>query len=343
MSVIAGGRSEEPAVRPRRRWPVAVIAALAAVTLLLTGPPEPSEPPSDPQISPPVPAPDLPAEWVAAGSFTARYLEPGLAGERFLIQVEGTPALLDAQGRVTWPVLAGLEQYRGVVTRETTVVAYGMATDGPSLWIPTASADVWEPVPLPWEGSVQAVTVADDGVVVLGTDTDGWISARHPLPLDGDPGAWTVTSIDPPGTVVFGVRGGFVARSLLQDEYLHSDDGREWSSHTEVMIHPVGEVAALVSTPTGLGLQMSGDERTVVPPEWPVSALWRIQDRIWIQTPTAAWWTTDGRRWQEIRFDEEKGFPGGRPVLLPFPDRALIAVGPSDLARRDLFTWYVGG
>ena len=98
----------------------------------------------------------------------------------------------------------------------------------------------------------------------------------------------------------------------------------------------------MVEGPTGLRLRLPGDTRIVTPPEWPVSGLWRSNGRIWIQTPSAAWWSRDGQRWNELPFDEEAGYPGGLPVLLPFADRAIVAVGPTDLARRDLFTWHVG-
>lgn len=259
-----------------------------------------------------------------------------------MIQLGGNIALLSADGSTRRPELPGMRQFRGVVTAGEMVVAYGHADSGPALWTTSDAAGPWVRHDLPWDGSVQAVSLVDRFVVVLGTAGNDWVRTSSGWPLPSDESGWQLAPIKPPGTVVFSVADGFVARSLTEDEYLHSTHGTRWAPYAQVIIHPVGEVAALVQGPTGLGLRLSGDSRTVTPPEWPVSALWRNNGRIWIQTPSAAWWSSDGQRWNELPFDAESGYPGGLPLLLPFADRAIVAVGPTDLARRDLFTWHVG-
>lgn len=342
MSVIVG---EQPqATTPTGGRPTQILVVLivlsAAAVLAFAGPSATQE--SEAEIQPPVSNPALPPGWTASGSITARFLTPALAGEAMMIQMGGDIALLSADGSTRRPELPGLRQFRGVVSADNIVVAYGDSDKGPALWITTDTDVPWQRVHLPWDGSVQAVSVADRQIVVLGTVGSEWVSASSAWPPQSDDADWRLAPIDPPGTVVFPVADGFVARSLEKDEWLHSTDGSLWASYAEVITHPVGEVAAVVAGPTGLELRMPGDPRTVTPPEWPVSALWRNNGRIWIQTPSAAWWSSNGRRWHELPFDEESGFPGGRPVLLPFADRAIIAVGPTDLARRDLFTWHVG-
>lgn len=343
MSVIVGEQPQD--TTPKGRRPITILIVLvtlsAAVVLARAGPTS-TTPESDGEIQPPVSTPQLPPGWMATGSITARFLTPAQAGEDMMIQLGGTIALLSADGSTRRPELPGMRQFRGVITADDMVVAYGHTDTGPALWTPTGAASPWQRLDMPWDGSVQAVSLVDSRVVVLGTAGEDWVRTSARWPPSSDEAAWRVTPIQPPGTVVYSVADGFVARSLTADEYLHSADGATWASYSQVIIHPVGEVAALVEGTTGFDLRLSGDSRTVTPPEWPVSALWRNNGRIWIQTPSAAWWSRDGQRWNELPFGTEDGYPGGLPLLLPFVDRAIVAVGPTDLARRDLFTWHVG-
>lgn len=341
MSVIVGQQPEATTPTGRRPIPILIvlIALTAAAVLTRAGP---SATPKGEGDMTPVSSPALPRGWAASGSITARFLGPEQAGEAMMIQMEGQIALLSADGSIRRPKLPGIQQFRGVVTAEDMVVAYGNSDTGPALWVAAVAGGPWQRLDMPWDGSVQAVSLVDRRVMVLGTDSSGWLRAISAWPPPSDDSEWRLARIDPPGTVVYPVADGFVARSLDRAGWLHSRDGSLWASYATAIAHPVGELAAVVEGPTGLELRIPGDTRTVTPPEWPVSGLWRNNGRIWIQTPSAAWWSSDGRRWHELPFDEESGFPGGRPVLLPFADRAIIAVGPTDFGRRDLFTWHVG-
>lgn len=343
MSVIVGEPPQGTSERGRRPIPILVVLiALSAAVVLARAGPTATTPGTETEIQPPVSTPRLPPGWTAGGSITARFLTPAQAGDDMMIQMGGALALLSADGTTRRPDLPGLRQFRGIVSADDIVVAYGHTDAGPALWSATVADHPWQRLDMPWDGSVQAVSLVDRRIVVLGTAGSDWVRTSAPWPPPSDGSGWRVTTIDPPGTVVYPVADGFVARSLTLPEWLHSTDGVRWSSYAEVMMHPIGEVAAVVSGPSGLRLRLAGDARTVSPPEWPVSALWRNSGRIWIQTPSAAWWSVDGQRWNELPFDEESGYPGGLPLLLPFSDRAIVAVGPTDLARRDLFTWHVG-
>lgn len=343
MSVIVGEQPQGTTPKGSRPRPILIVLiTLAAAVVLARAGPTATTPETDGEIQPPVSTPELPRGWTASGSITARFLTPARAGDAMMIQLGGDIALLSADGSTRRPELPGMRQFRGVVTADDMVVAYGHTDTGPTLWTTTDVAGTWERHDMPWDGSVQAVSLVDRRVVVLGTAGADWVRTSAAWPPPSDESDWRLEPIEPPGTVVFSVADGFVARSLIEDEYLHSADGTRWASYAQVIIHPVGEVAALVQGPTGLGLRLSGDDRILTPPEWPVSALWRNNGRIWIQTPSAAWWSRDGQRWNELPFEMDEGYPGGLPLLLPFADRAIVAVGPTDLARRDLFTWHVG-
>lgn len=343
MSVIVGEQPQGTTPTGRRRAPILIVlVGLTAAVVLARAAPTSTTPESEGEIRPPVSTPQLPQGWIPSGSITARFITPARAGEALMIQNGMNITLLSADGSTRRPELPGMRQFRGVVTADDRVVAYGDSDTGPALWIAADPGVPWRRVDLPWDGSVQAVSLVDRRVVALGTVGSAWVRTGAAWPPPSDESEWRVAPIDPPGTVVFPVADGFVARSLEEAEWLHSTDGTRWASYAEVITHPVGEVAAVVEGPTGLKLRLPGDPRTVTPPEWPVSGLWRIGGRIWIQTPSAAWWSRDGRRWNELPFDEESGFPGGLPMLLPFADRAIIALNGTELGRRDLFTWHVG-
>lgn len=316
---------------------LAAIAVLAGTGTSLTG-----EPAGTAMIEPLADAPAADSgRWLPTGAVKARFLSPRWIGNAYLIQSDAGPMILRPDGSTMAPELHGLEDVRGASTHGPATIVFGRAVDGPTLWTANRTGD-WDSVLLPWEGSVQAVATVGGDVVVLGTDRDReWISGRHPWPEDGVWDEWVVQPINPPGTGVISVDGGFVARSLIaDDEFLFSEDGDEWLPFATYLAYPVGEVAAVEASSTST-LRFAGDDRVITPPEWPVSALWRVDDRIWIQTPRAAWWSDDGWRWNRLPFDQASGYVGGLSVLLPFSDRAMI-VGPTEMGRRDLYTWFVG-
>ncbi|MEX1043142.1 MAG: hypothetical protein WD020_00730 [Acidimicrobiia bacterium] len=312
------------------------VAVLAGTGTSLTGVPAGTA-----EIEPLADAPAAESgRWLPTGAINARFLSPRWIGNAYLIESDAGTMILRPDGSTMESGLHGLEDVRGASTHGPATIVFGRGVDGPTLWTVNRTGE-WDSVQLPWQGSVQAVATVDGDVVVLGTDHDReWISGRHPWPDDGIWDEWVVRPIDPPGTVVRSVDGGFVARSLTADEYLISEDGNEWLPFATLLIHPVGEVAA-VESGTRPTLRLVGDDRVITPPEWPVSALWRIDDRIWIQTPRAAWWSDDGWRWNRLPFDQASGFVGGLYILLPFSDRAMI-VGPTEMGRRDLYTWFLG-
>jgi len=342
MSVIVGEQPQDTA--PKGSGPMRILFVLitvsAAVVLARAGPTS-TTPEAQGEIQPPVSTPQLPQEWIASGSITARFITPARAGDALMIHTGLDVILLSADGSTRRPELPGMRQFRGVATADDMVVAYGRSDSGPALWITTDVHLPWQRIDMPWDGSVQGVSLVDRRIVVLATVGSEWMqtTAAWPPPDDSE---WSLTQINPPGPVVYLVAGGFISRSLDWDEWLHSTDGSRWVSFADSALHPSGEVAGVVHGATGLEIRLAGDPRIVTPPEWPVSALWRINGRIWIQTPSAAWWSRDGQRWNELPFDTESGYPGGLPVLLPFSDRAIIALNGDQFGRRDLFTWHVG-
>lgn len=343
MNVIVGEQPQGTAPKGRQPIPILIVlVTLTAAVVLARAGPTASTPQTEGEIQPPVSTPQLPQEWMATGSITARFITPARAGDALMIQNGLDITLLSPDGSTRRPELPGLRQFRGVVTADDRVVAYGGSDTGPALWIATDIDVPWQRVDMPWDGSVQAVSLADHRIVVLGTAGSEWVRTSSAWPPPSDGADWPLAPINPPGAGIYPVANGFIARSLDWDEWLHSTDGSRWVSYAEMIAQPIGEIAAFVSGPTGLALQLAGDPRTVTPPEWPVSALWRTNSRIWIQTPTAAWWSRDGQRWNELPFDEESGYPGGLAILLPFSDRAIIALNGDELGRRDLFTWHVG-
>jgi hypothetical protein len=154
----------------------------------------------------------------------------------------------------------------------------------------------------------------------------------------------TVEEIDGPDSVLVSTGDGHVGRERLGDgpiQYIHSTDGITWTP-ADVIVNNAGEVAAFVLVDEITTFRIPGEERVIRPPGLPASALWRVQDRIWVETPTAAWWSEDGSRWTPLPIDRAHGIEGAAPILLPFPDRAMLSVGGTQGVPRETYVWILG-
>jgi hypothetical protein len=281
--------------------------------------------------------------WIPLALSTAPPYDARRLGSYYLFGTPGGVAKIDEEGVTTHSTLAGLRLLRGVASDGETAVAFGLDEHGPSLWT-TTDAVSWTPLRLPWQGTVQAVAVVDDGLAVIGIDAVGGRQiAAH---SSGTPDApWNVQEIDGPDSVLVSTGDGFVGRGRLGDgptQYLHSSDGVAWTPFADIIVNNVGELAAFVFVDGLATLRIPGDERVIRPPGLPVSALWRVEERIWVQTPTAAWWSEDGSRWSPLPIDRAHGIEAGAPVLLPFPDRAMLSVGGTRGVPRETYVWILG-
>jgi len=346
MSVIVGGADPDtpPAGTPlpgrsRTGWTVLAVAAAALTVfgLVLL----PSSPvgnlSADPDHFADASAIDT-GRWIPIGesrqdAFNARRL-----GDRYFAVVGGNLAWIASDGSTGTVDLGG--GAARITSAEDTVVAHGSMDGRPALWTST-DGRTWLPTQLPWEGSVQAVAIGSDRLVVLGVDTrrDREIIARS---LDK---GWAVQAADIPDTGLVSTGTGFVGRGRLADGttgYLYSRDGLNWEQVGPALSLHEGDVASLHYEDGGTILRTPGVAGDIRAPATPVSALWRVGDRIWLQTPGVVWWSTDGTRWSPLRLDRRHGISQGAPLLLPFEDRALVSVGGARGVPRQIFTWILG-
>ena len=190
------------------------------------------------------------------------------------------------------------------------------------------------------------VAIEESEVVAVGIDSSSglrWVSARTEWGLTGE---WDTETIGVPGTAIIPTGSDFVARGRIDGDepgYLRSSNGNAWEPLAPMVLSEMGEVAEVTSDDDGLGLRLLDDDRILRPPDWPVRAVWNRGERIWIQTSSAAWWTTDGIEWTELPMDRDHGLPLGSPTILPFDDRvvALVAANPS--SQQTIHVWYLGG
>jgi hypothetical protein len=227
-----------------------------------------------------------------------------------------------------------------ITSAENTLVAHGQVDGWPVLWKSTDGRE-WHESLLPWEGSVQAVAISSGRLVVLGIDSrrDREIVARS---LDQ---GWAVQAADTPDTGLVSTGTGFVGRGRLVDAttgYLYSRDGLTWEPVGPALSLHEGDVASLHYEGGATILRTPGVAGDIRPPATPVSALWRVGERIWVQTPGVVWWSTDGTRWSPLRLDRRHGIGQGAPLLLPFEDRALVSVGGARGAPRQILVWILG-
>lgn len=222
----------------------------------------------------------------------------------------------------------------------TTAVVYGTDRRRPAIWISTDGLR-WTRRILPWDGAVQAVAIRPDGLVVLGHDR----TRNRQLTAVEFRSGWAVQESEAPPTGLWSTGRGIVGRDRLEDGtpgYVHSTDGRRWTTiGTQLSLH-TGDVATIHGEGREQVLRLPETGQVIHVPEWPVAALWDLGDRLWIQTPTAVWWSTDGMRWSPLRLSPGLETPYGVPVLLPFADRALISVGGARGSERRLMAWILG-
>jgi hypothetical protein len=254
--------------------------------------------------------------------------------------IEGGIAAIDSAGVTTTVTFAQGEEVARLTSDGTTGVAHGLVDGRPVLWTST-NATSWDRQLLPWSGSVQAVAIRPHGLVVLGFDsTRSRKIVAHQLSQ-----GWAVRAADLPDTGLWSTGRGVVGRGTLSDGsvgYLYSTDGFSWEGIGPHLSLHYGEVATL-TYPEGSPLLVLPDDGTVLrPPEVPAVSLWKIADRFWLQTPTSVWWSSDGNRWSPLPLDRAHGIQGGAPILLPFPDRALLSVGGSRGSLRNVYTWILG-
>ncbi len=346
MGVLVAGTDPDPPDLGRSRRPAspAVGVVLAAVALgLIALPTSPgADQATSPERRPGVALTDS-GRWIPWSQSTVLAFDATRLGDRYLIPVAGTIESLGADGVTRSEVLPGVEFVRGVSSDGEHAVAFGMDERGPALWL-TAGEDVWTRVRLPWQGTVQAAAISDGAVTLIGVDDTR--ARRIVAKWSGTAGTgWRVLESGAPDAALLPVEGGFVARGRIADgpvQYLISRDGLTWEPFATRIVNTVGEVAAIVETGSGDVVQIPGDDRLIRPPEWPIAALWRVGDRIWIQTPTAAWWSTDGTRWTRLALDRRHGIRAGAPVLLPFTDRAAVSVGGTVGSPQDIYMWILG-
>jgi hypothetical protein len=344
MGVLVAGTDPDADVpRPSHHVPTAALVVAGIVVLALVA--QPSSPGSSVAIDRDRPGVALSdsGRWIPWSRTRVLPFDARRLGELYLVASPGTVWSLDSEGVARSAVLPGVELVRGVSSDGNMAVAFGSDEQGPALWL-SYDGIGWLRTRLPWKGSVQAATVADGAVIVIGVDE---LRARRIVATwSGRPGGgWRVLETTAPDAALLAVDGGFVARGRLGNEpvqYLHSTDGLTWEPFASRIVNTAGDVAAIVETAAGDRIRIPGDERLIRPPEWPIAAIWRVEERIWLQTPTAAWWSTDGSRWSRLPLDRRHGIERGSPVILPFEDRVAASVGGTVGSPQDLYMWILG-
>lgn len=278
--------------------------------------------------------------WIPVGTSLHAPFDARRVGGRYVWVVDGGIASIGASGESTAVSFPASDHVRRVTSNGSIAVAHGLDDRGPALWTSTDGLS-WEKRRLPWTGWVQEVAIGPEGLVVLGVDA---LRPREIVARDLDRG-WAVQATDTPDTGLWSTGDGFVGRGTLDDGsvgYLYSTDGIEWSGIGAHLSLHNGEVASLhyEGGDTVLMIPGSGDE--IRPPEVPVVSLWTNDDRFWLQTQTAVWWSSDGSRWRSLPIDRAHGLEGGSPVLLPFSDRAVLSVGGARGEPRDVYVWILG-
>lgn len=347
MGVIVGGIDPDPVApgRGSRSFTIFVVAGAAALALMLgTYAGAPSSPQGETAASLDHALVTDSGRWLPVSRSSVAPFDGHRLGSAYVVATVDGIASIDAHGTTTLTSLPGAELLQGLTSDGETAIAFGTDERGPALWT-SVDAREWTRIRLPWPGTVQAVAMGDAGLVVLGIDrsTGHRVTARS----SGLPGApWRIEETDGPDSVLISTGAEIIGRGRLDPDgqvgYLRTSDGVDWRPFAEVIVNNVGEVAAITDEDGVAGLRIPGEARFIRPPEWPVSALWRVQDRIWVQTPTAAWWSRDGARWSRMPLDRAHGIEHGSPILLPFPDRALVSVGGARGAPRDLYMWILG-
>lgn len=341
MSVVVGGTDQRPgdSEGPKRpRGPALLTALACGVFAVVAFPAAPADSPPDSGFSA---APQLDTGgWVEIGTGAHSPATARRLGDAYVFVVPGGVGMIDASGTTTLQDLAPDFVAHRITSDGHTAVVHGRQGPEPVLWRSTDGTD-WEALAVPWRGSIQAVAIRPEGLVVLGIDTD-----------DGDQivateaeGGWEVTATLAPTTGLFSTGTGIVGRGRVDGGkvgYLYSTDAVGWEPVAEFLALSSGEVITLHSEAGASVARRPGVAGTIRPPELPIVAYWQVEDRHWLHTPTAIWWSRDGTRWSPLPLDRAHGFPGGSPVLLPFADRALLSVGGARGTPRTVYVWILG-
>ncbi|HVR34208.1 MAG TPA: hypothetical protein VMS74_16035 [Acidimicrobiia bacterium] len=343
MSVIVGGSDPDATVlrrpnRPRIVLMVALATVVALAIVLLPSPRSAGPPPTTSAFARATPLDT--GRWIPLGTSPHAPFDARRLGERYVFVVPGGVATIDAEGTTTMlPFAEGEVLYRLTSDGDTAVV-HGNDASGPVLWRST-DASTWNKIRLPWTGSVQAVAIQEDGLVLVGIDT----TRNRQVAARTFGRGWAVTETDAPDTGLVSTGTGMIGRGRLADGtvgYLYSTDGTNWEPAGLQLSLSIGEVITLHQR-DGVTVAIQPGETTVIrPPELPIVAFWRLEDRYWLQTPSAVWWSTDASRWSPLALDRARGIERGAPVLLPFSDRALLSVGGARGTARELFMWILG-
>lgn len=243
--------------------------------------------------------------------------------------------------------LPGLEALFGAIDSGAGSLAFGTSTNGPAVW---RSSDLvqWDVEHLPWDGTVRAAVSDGDTNRLIGIQSIG-SSFEYVLAEDSS-GTWEFErATEIPDARLLSVPGGFVARGRATDGspygYLFSTDGVDWIFQSERgagVSRTASQIPTFLIEDDAPGLlRLAGDEREFDPPAWPISGAWIEGSTIWVQTPSAAWASTDTITWTEFPIGPSTGVPNGFSVLLPVGDVPRLATsvgGTVSLMRWDAGT-----
>lgn len=277
--------------------------------------------------------------WIPVGHGTLDPFDARRLADRYLFVVTGGIASIDIDGVTTVASVDG-NPHR-ITSTGNLAVAHGTDPHGrPTIWTSTDGAR-WSAEVMPWQGSVLAVAVRPDGLIVLGIDQ----RRQREIVARTHGRGWAVTAADIPNTGLWSTGTGIVGRDRLDDGtvgYLHTANGIDWEPIGSHLSLHWGDVATIHDDGGTTVLRVADSGLVVRPPETPVSSLWILGERIWLQTPSAAWWSTDGMRWSPMPIDRARGVDRGAPVLLPFTDRAILSVGGARGVAREIYMWILG-
>lgn len=342
MSVTVGGREPVPGPSAPRRWAVKSLIGL----VLVGGATVIASTAGDPLAVSPTEVERVPVldtgRWISAGShgsdpFDAR---PIAGFYVYLTEDRAGVERIGPDGRTSVVSLGPGATPLRLTSDGKTAVIWGTDHGRTALWVSSDGQD-WKRRLLPWNGTVQAVAIRPEGLVILGIDRD---RDRQVVATEFESG-WAVAATDAPPTGLRSTGTAMLGRGRGGDgdvAYLASVDGRNWIRIGAELSLNVGDVAIFEGEGKDRVLRLPESGRIVRPPEWPVAALWDTGDRIWLQTPSAVWWSADGERWSPLRLTSDLGVESGSPVLLPFEDRALLSVGGARGSARQLLVWILG-
>ena len=340
MSVIVGGTDPRRADVPGpRRPPVAVVVAVIAAGVLAYAalPSSPTDRGTDGTGFTEAPLVDS-GRWLRAGSGTLASYDPRRLGDRYLFVTPTGVTTMDSSGTTRAHRFGGDAAPQRITSDGRTAVVHGRIGDRPALWISTDGTR-WRRQEVPWSGSVLAVAISPDLLTVLG------LAEGHEVVGVLEDDGWTVVETDAPDTGLWSTGEGIIGRGRQPDGstgYVYSTDGLAWEPIGVLLSAHIGDVLSLHDEAGTVVARMPGTDIRIRPPALPIVAYWELENRLWLQTQAAVWWSSDGSRWSPLPVDRAHGVMGGSPILLPFADRALITVGGARGSPRTVYTWILG-